>query len=79
MDLAIVIDESGSVTKPNFDQAVKDVAKLVKAIYTCNDFQCNEPQVRVALVAFGSFARVVFNFSYSAANHRNRDDIVKAF
>ncbi|XP_062508529.1 integrin alpha-X-like [Corticium candelabrum] len=74
IDLAILIDASGSVGSPNFYKSVEDVATLIEN--TCNDFKCGSPQIRVAVVTFASSPVTVFDLAYSAANHHNRQDII---
>ena len=53
---------------------VKDVASLLNSI--CNSFKCGGPEMRVAMVTFGSTVVTEFDFAYSARYHRSRQSIV---
>ena len=65
IDLAILMDSSGSISRTDFFQAVSDVATLIH--YTCNDFLCNNgPRIRLAMLTFSSHAITVCNFDRSA-------------
>ena len=65
VDLAILMDSSGSISRSDFSQAVSDMTTLIH--YTCNDFSCNNgPRIRLAMVTFSSHAITVFNFNRSA-------------
>ena len=76
IDLAILMDSSGSVSRSDFSQAVSDVATLI--YYTCNDFSCNDgPRIRLAMVTFSSHATTVFNFDRSK-QFTNVTDMVMA-
>ena len=77
IDLAILIDSSGSITSTNFYKARTDVASLIR--YTCNDFTCDSgPRVNLALVTFGSQRSATFDFAYSKNYHSNTDSMVRS-
>ena len=76
-DLAVVIDRSASVGESAFIMAVDTLADFLA--YMCNDFQCDGPKTRLAVITYGTTVTEVFNFNYSARNHRSQkqmtDDI----
>ena len=77
IDLAILIDSSGSISSTNFYKARNDVASLIR--YTCNDFTCDSgPRVNLALVTFGDTRSTIFNFAYSKNYHGSLTSMVNS-
>lgn len=66
--MAFVIDASGSVGQSNFRRGLTFVEKVIDV------YEIDSNQTRVALLTFGSFSNIEFNFN----NFSNKTDLMNA-
>eukprot|EP00118_Oscarella_pearsei_P025148 m.307615 g.307615 ORF g.307615 m.307615 type:complete len:393 (+) comp42532_c0_seq1:394-1572(+) len=75
-DIAIIIDESGSVGHSNFKKTLNSLGELISHMCGFQDSTIHCKSTRIAVIEYSTTARVVFDFNYSAAKHHSRLNVM---